>query len=72
VPVETDYGVHVLQLHRRIEGRPIAFADAAAAIARELQARSWRLAVSQYISLLAGSADVQGFDIKKAASPLVQ
>jgi peptidyl-prolyl cis-trans isomerase C len=72
VPIETDYGVHVLQLHRRIEGRHIPFDEAAPVIARELQARSWRLAVSQYISLLAGSADVQGFDIKKASSPLLQ
>jgi peptidyl-prolyl cis-trans isomerase C len=72
VPVETDYGVHVVQLHRRIEGRNIPFEEAAPAIARELQANAWRRAVGQYISLLAGAADVQGIDIKRATSPLVQ
>jgi len=72
VPIETDYGVHVLQLHRRIEGRTMAFADAAPLIARELSAHAWRRAVSQYIALLAGSAEVKGLEIRKATSPLVQ
>jgi peptidyl-prolyl cis-trans isomerase C len=72
VPVETDYGCHVVQLHHRIEGKDIPFDEAEPVIARELRAYTWRRAVSQYISLLAGSADVQGFDIKKAASALVQ
>lgn len=72
VPVETDYGFHVVKLHRRIEGHEIPFEDAAPLIASELRNHAWRRAVSQYISLLAGSADVKGFDIKKASSPLVQ
>ena len=72
VPVETDFGCHVVQLHHRIEGKDIAFEEAEPLIARELRSHTWRRAVSQYISLLAGSADVQGFDIKKANSPLVQ
>ena len=72
VPIETDYGVHVLQLHRRIEGKDIPFAEAMSLIARELRAHAWRRAVSQYIGLVAGSADVRGIDIKKATSPLVQ
>jgi peptidyl-prolyl cis-trans isomerase C len=72
LPVETNYGVHVLQLHRRIPGRTFAFEEVAEAIARELKAASWARAVSGYISLLAASADVQGIDIRKASSPLVQ
>src|SRR6185503_7038796 len=72
VPVETDFGCHVVQLHHRIEGKDIAFEEAEPLIARELRSHTWRRAVSQYISLLAGSADVQGFYIKKANSPLVQ
>jgi len=72
VPVETDYGFHVLRVDRRIEGRSIPFADAAPVIERELGAHAWRRAVSQYVELLAGQADVQGIEIKKATSPLVQ
>lgn len=72
VPVETEFGCHVLQLHHRIEGKEMSFDEAEPVIARELRAHTWRKAVSQYIGLLAGSADVQGFDIKQATSPLVQ
>lgn len=72
VAIETDYGLHVLQLHHRIEGRDMPFDEAAPVIARELGANAWRRAVSQYISLLAGAADVEGIDIKRATSPLVQ
>jgi peptidyl-prolyl cis-trans isomerase C len=72
VPIETAYGVHVLQLHRRIPGKLFAFEDVEAAIARDLQAAAWRRAVAGYLSLLSASADVRGIEIKKAVSPLVQ
>lgn len=72
VPVETDYGVHVLKLHRRIAGVQFAFEDVEAAIARSLHAAVWGQAVRQYLSLLAASSDVKGIDIKRATSPLVQ
>lgn len=72
VPIETDYGFHVLQLHQRIEGRDMPFDEAAPLIARELNAASWRRAVSQYIELLAGAAVIQGIEIRRAMSPLVQ
>jgi peptidyl-prolyl cis-trans isomerase C len=72
VPVETDYGVHVLQLHRRIPGKQFAFEEVEPTIARDLQAAAWRRAVAGYLSLLAGSADVCGIEINRAASPLVQ
>lgn len=72
VPIETDYGVHLLQLHRRIPGKQFGFDEVEAAIARDLQAAAWRRAVAGYLSLLAGSADVRGIRIRKAESPLVQ
>ena len=72
VPVETDYGVHVLKLHRRIEGRQASFADVAADVARVLKGTSWARAVSGYIALLAGNARIKGIEIRGAESPLVQ
>lgn len=72
VPIETDYGVHVLLLHRRIPGRDFAFEDVADAIARELNAVAWGRAVGGYISLLAADANIHGIDVRKATSPLVQ
>lgn len=72
VPVETDYGVHVLKLHRRIEGRQASFEEAAEDVARVLKATSWARAVSGYMALLAGSARIEGVEIRGASSPLVQ
>ena len=72
VPIETDYGFHVLLLHRRHHGRTFTFEDVAPQIARGLQAAAWRQAVSGYLSLLAASASVQGIEIMRATSPLVQ
>lgn len=72
VPVETDYGVHVLLLHRKIPGSTVAFDAARHIIERRLRAHAWGMAVSQYISLLAGNAEVKGIEIRQATSPLVQ
>lgn len=72
VPVETDYGVHVLLLHHRIPGRTLPFETVQPMIERRLRAHAWGMAVSQYISLLAGNAEVRGIEIQQATSPLVQ
>jgi peptidyl-prolyl cis-trans isomerase C len=72
VPVETDYGVHVLLLHRKIPGVTMSFEVALPVIERRLRAHAWGMAVSQFISLLAGEADVKGIEIRQAMSPLMQ
>jgi peptidyl-prolyl cis-trans isomerase C len=72
VPIETRYGVHVLRLDRRIAGRAFAFEEVAEQVARELAASAWRRAVSGYIALLAGSAQIAGVTIRAAGTPLVQ
>jgi peptidyl-prolyl cis-trans isomerase C len=72
VPVETDYGVQVLMLHRKIPGVTLSYEVALPVIQRRLRAHAWGMAVSQYISLLAGEADVKGIEIRQAMSPLVQ
>lgn len=72
VPVETDYGVHVLKLHRRMPGRQFAFEEVERKIDELLASASWRRAVSGYLSILAASADVKGVSLRRASSPLVQ
>ena len=71
-PVRTRYGVHVLRLDQRVEGRQLPFEQARARIATYLEERSWRRAVAQYITLLAGQARIEGFDLPGASTPLVQ
>jgi peptidyl-prolyl cis-trans isomerase C len=72
LPIQTEFGFHILRLNRRIEPRQIAFEDAAAMIVRMLERRSRNRAVAQYISLLAGDSQIDGIDLKCAASPLLQ
>lgn len=71
-PVRTRYGVHVLRLDRRVEGVTLPFEAVRDRIAAYLEERTWRRAVSQYVSLLAGQARIDGFDLPAATSPLVQ
>ena len=71
-PLETRYGYHVVLIHARDEGQPLSFEQARPQIESYLQESVYRRAVSQYISILAGEADIQGIDLDAATSPLVQ
>ena len=71
-PVESRYGLHVVCVDRRIDGRPLPFEVARAEIAAWLSQRVYQTAIRQYISLLAGRAQIEGVEIAAAASPLLQ
>lgn len=72
VPVPTRYGFHVLRLDRLVRGKDLPFDRVASEIARHLVARSWQRAVSQYLRLLVGRAEISGLEIDGAETPLVQ
>lgn len=72
VPVRTRFGYHVLRLDRRIEGRQLPFEAVKDRIAGYLREHAWRQAVSQYLQLLVGQADIRGIELRGATSPLVQ
>lgn len=71
-PVETRYGVHVVRLDRRIEGRTLPFEMVRVRIAAYLDESVRRRALQQYVSVLAGRAAVVGVDLAPATGPLVQ
>ncbi len=71
-PVESRFGFHVIALDRRIDGRSLPFEMVSDRIAAWLEASAWSKAVSQYISILVGYADVRGITLKGVPSPLVQ
>jgi len=71
-PVRTRYGVHVVRLDRKVVGQILPFEQVRDRIAAYLEESSWRRGVSQYVSLLAGQADIAGFDMPGTTSPLVQ
>lgn len=72
VPVPSRYGWHVVRVLERAEGRELPFESVRGTIADYLTESSWRRAVSQYISLLAGRAAIEGIALRAAHSPLVQ
>src|SRR5579863_2260895 len=67
-PVETRYGVHLIRLTRRIEGRQLPFEAVRERIASHLAERVTRQATAQYLSLLVGRADISGIAIDGASS----
>lgn len=71
-PVETPYGVHVIRVHRRIEGRQLPFEVVRERIAAYLDEHVRRRASAQYVALLAGRAEIVGIDMGGATTPLVQ
>jgi peptidyl-prolyl cis-trans isomerase C len=72
VPVPSRYGWHVVRVLARADGRTLPFEAVRKSIADYLTEASWRRAVSQYISLLAGRAAIEGIALRAASSPLVQ
>ncbi len=72
VPIATRYGYHVLRLDRLVRGTSLPFESAAAMVVRHLTTQSWQRAVSQYLRILAGRAQIEGLAFDAASSPLVQ
>lgn len=71
-PVETRFGLHIVQVQKRVEGRLLPFEAVRGRIAEYLETASWQRAVHQYLQLLAGRAEIQGVTLEGASSPLLQ
>lgn len=70
--VTTRHGFHIIAVDQRIEGEQLPFEAVREDVAAELRRRSEARALSQYVRVLAGNAEVDGVDLGAAASPLVQ
>lgn len=71
-PVETRYGLHIVRLDRRIDGRELPFEAVQERVADYLDTAVYFRALQQYVSVLAGRAVVTGVDLAGATGPLVQ
>jgi len=69
---ETRYGCHVVRLDRRAEGQTLPFELAKERIAGYLAASVEHRALAQYISILAGQAEITGISLAATDTPLVQ
>lgn len=70
--LETRFGLHIVQVLRRVEGELVPFEAVKSRIADNLTRQSWQRAVHQYLQILVGKADVQGVTLEGAETPLVQ
>ncbi len=70
--VKTRYGFHIVAIDKRIPGETLPFDAVHRQIADRLRSQVNEKAVRQYISVLAGQAEVHGADLAGSVSPLVQ
>jgi peptidyl-prolyl cis-trans isomerase C len=70
--VKTRYGFHIVAVDRRIHGEILGFEVVRDRIAERLKANVEERALRQYVSFLAGQAEVRGVDLHAAPTPLVQ
>lgn len=70
--IETRYGFHVVRLDHYAPGQLLPFELVRARIADYLSERVRRRALAQYVSVLAGRAEISGASFAASGSPLVQ
>lgn len=70
--LETRFGLHIVQVMRRVQGKLLPFEAVKSQIAENLARQSWQRAVHQYLQILVGRADIQGITLDGADTPLVQ
>ena len=68
-PVESRFGFHVIQLHRKAEGRPLDYDQIHDRIVGYLREHGERQAISQYLALLTRRAEISGIDLLGADAP---
>lgn len=71
-PVETRFGLHIVQVVRRVQGQELPFETARPRIAEGLRERVRQRALMQYVQVLAGRARLEGIDLPGSPTPLVQ
>lgn len=70
--VKTRHGFHIVAIDQRIPGKRLPFDVVRDTIAERLRAMVEEKALRQYVSVLAGKADIQGADLNGTEIPLVQ
>lgn len=70
--VESRFGLHIVRIERRVEGRTLPFEMIREKLAQYLTKQVRARALRQYLKILVGQADIQGIEMKGAQTPLVQ
>ena len=70
--VKTRHGFHIVAVDASIPGKTLPFEAVEERIAARLRAAVEERALRQYVSILAGRAEISGADVAGAKTPLVQ
>ncbi|WP_428717091.1 peptidylprolyl isomerase [Undibacterium curvum] len=70
--IETRFGLHIIQVGRKVAGHLLAFEDVEAKIASAMYKTSHDHALRQYLQVVVGRAKISGIEMQGADSPLVQ
>jgi peptidyl-prolyl cis-trans isomerase C len=70
--VKTRHGFHIVAIDQTVLGNTLPFDAVRDQIAERLRAAVEERALQQYVSILAGQAQIVGVDLGAVASPLVQ
>ena len=70
--VHSRFGLHVVEVLQRESGTIPPYEQVRAAVLQQLRQQSFATALSQYLRLLAGQAQLVGVDLDGAQTPLVQ
>ncbi|GGP25268.1 peptidylprolyl isomerase [Silvimonas amylolytica] len=69
--VRTRYGFHILRIDQREPGKVIPLDAITERVRKDLQRQALNKALAQYVSVLAGSAQIEGVTLDRATSPLM-
>lgn len=70
--LESRFGLHIVRVERRIEGRTLPFDVIHDSLARHLAEQVRLRALKQYLKILVGQAHIQGIELDGTQTPLVQ
>lgn len=70
--LESRFGLHIVRVERRVEGRTLPFEMIREQLARYLAEQARARALKQYLKILIGQASIQGVELEGAATPLVR
>ena len=70
--LETRFGLHIVQVLRRVDGMLLPFDAVKSQIAENLSRQAWQRALHQYLQILVGRATVAGVELEGSTTALVQ
>ena len=70
--LESRFGLHIVRVERRAEGRTLPFDVIREQLAQYLTEQVRARALKQYLKILVGQANIQGIELGGAQTPLVQ